>query len=144
MRPRFPNVRAVLVLAAAAVTSQAMSGCGSVNTTTSREGPSPSASPVQTRVNDLLSEIFLSAKEVRMARNSQGLMEVQVDVENNGFRYRSFSYRFDWVDARGMVIESQTSVWKTTNVPDGGSTVIRSIGPSEAATDFKLQVRRSD
>lgn len=144
MRPRFPNVRAALVLAAAAVTSHAMSGCGSVNTTTSREGPSPSATPVQTRVNDLLSEIFLSAKEVRVARNSQGLMEVQVDVENNGFRYRSFSYRFDWVDARGMVIESQTSVWKTTNVPDGGSTVIRSIGPSEAATDFKLQVRRSD
>ena len=65
MRPRFPNVRAVLVLAAATVTSHAMSGCGSVNTTSSREGPSPSASPVQTRVNDLLSEIFLSAKEAK-------------------------------------------------------------------------------
>jgi uncharacterized protein YcfL len=144
MRPRLHHAFAVLALPVAALGLHVLAGCGSVNTTTSREGPSPSASPVQTRVNDLLSEIFLSAKEVRMARNAQGLMEVQVDVENNGFRYRSFSYRFDWVDARGMVIESQTSVWKTTNVPDGGSTVIRSIGPTEAATDFKLQVRRSD
>ena len=98
----------------------------------------------RTRVNDLLQQIFLSAKEVRMFRNSQGVMEVQVDVENNGFKYRSFSYLFDWVDARGNVIPSQLSVWKTTNVPDGGSTVIRAVAPNEEAADFRLQIRRSD
>ncbi|NBQ16627.1 MAG: DUF1425 domain-containing protein, partial [Proteobacteria bacterium] len=54
------------------------------------------------------------------------------------------AYRFDWVDAKGNVIESQTSVWKSTNVPSGGSTVIRSVAPNEEATDFRLQVRRAD
>jgi hypothetical protein len=39
---------------------------------------------------------------------------------------------------------SQLSVWKTTNVPDGGSTVIRAIAPDEKAADFRLQIRRSD
>jgi hypothetical protein len=42
------------------------------------------------------------------------------------------------------VIESQTSVWKSTNVPSGGSTVIRSVAPDEEATDFRLQVRRAE
>jgi uncharacterized protein YcfL len=140
-----PNVTSLLrAAAAAALASAVVAGCGSVNTTYTRDRPADTAVDARTRVNDLLQQIFLSAKEVRMFRNSQGVMEVQVDVENNGFSYRSFSYLFDWVDARGNVMPSQLSVWKTTNVPDGGSTVIRAIAPDEKATDFRLQIRRSD
>jgi len=128
----------------AALVSALVAGCGSVNTTYTRDRPADTAVDARTRVNDLLQQIFLSAKEVRMFRNSRGVMEVQVDVENNGFKYRSFSYLFDWVDARGNVIPSQLSVWKTTNVPDGGATVIRAIAPNEEAADFRLQIRRSD
>jgi hypothetical protein len=48
-----------------------------------------------------LQQVFLTAKEVRMNRTKGGPMEVQVDVENNGFSYKTFAYRFDWVDAKG-------------------------------------------
>lgn len=119
-------------------------GCGTVNTTSTRTEPAKTAVPAQTRVNDLLTEIFLSCKEVRMQPTKGGPLEVQVDVENNGFAYRTFAYRFDWVDANGSVIPSMTSQWKSTNVPSGGSTVIRSVAPNESATDFRLQVRRAD
>lgn len=73
-----------------------------------------------------------------------GPLEVQVDVINDGFSYRAFSYRFDWVDRSGNMIPSQTSVWKTANVPSGSSVMIRSIAPTETATDFRLQVRRAE
>lgn len=122
----------------------AVAGCGTVNTTSTRTEPAKTAVPAQTRVNDLLTEIFLSCKEVRMQPTKGGPLEVQVDVENNGFSYRTFAYRFDWVDANGSVIPSMTSQWKSTNVPSGGSTVIRSVAPNESATDFRLQVRRAD
>lgn len=128
------------VLAAAC----SLAGCGTVNTTSTRTEPAKTAVPAQTRVNDLLTEIFLSCKEVRMQPTKGGPLEVQVDVENNGFSYRTFAYRFDWVDANGSVIPSMTSQWKSTNVPSGGSTVIRSVAPNESATDFRLQVRRAD
>ncbi|MBU3683171.1 MAG: DUF1425 domain-containing protein [Phycisphaerales bacterium] len=128
------------VLAAAC----SLAGCGTVNTTYTRTEPAKTAVPAQTRVNDLLQQIFLSCKEVRMQPTKGGPLEVQVDVENNGFSYRTFAYRFDWVDANGSVIPSMTSQWKSTNVPSGGSTVIRSVAPSESATDFRLQVRRAD
>ncbi|MFM8784192.1 MAG: DUF1425 domain-containing protein [Phycisphaerales bacterium] len=128
------------VLAAAC----SLAGCGTGNTTSTRTEPAKTAVPAQTRVNDLLTEIFLSCKEVRMQPTKGGPLEVQVDVENNGFSYRTFAYRFDWVDANGSVIPSMTSQWKSTNVPSGGSTVIRSVAPNESATDFRLQVRRAD
>ena len=119
-------------------------GCGSVNTTYTRTTPADSAVAAQTRVNDLFQQIFLTAKEVRMNRTKGGPMEVQIDVENNGFDYKTFSYRFDWVDTAGTVIPSQLSVWKVTNVPSGGSTVIRAVAPSEDAADFRLQLRQSE
>ena len=122
----------------------AVAGCGSVNTTYTRTTPADSAVSAQTRVNDLFQEFFLTAKEVRMNRTKGGPMEVQIDVENNGFAYKTFSYRFDWVDTAGNVIPSQLSVWKVTNVPSGGSTVIRAIAPSDDASDFRLQLRQSE
>ncbi len=134
----------VLSAIVASASLLAASGCGTVNTTSTRTAPADSAIDAKTRVNDLFQEIFLSAKEVRMNRTKGGPMEVQVDVENNGFSYRTFAYRFDWVDASGNVLQSQTSVWKSTNVPSGGSTVIRSVAPTDAAADFRLQIRRAD
>lgn len=122
----------------------AVAGCGSVNTTYTRTTPADSAISAQTRVNDLFQQFFLTAKEVRMNRTKGGPMEVQIDVENNGFAYKTFSYRFDWVDTAGNVIPSQLSVWKVTNVPSGGSTVIRAIAPSDDASDFRLQLRQSE
>lgn len=131
-------------LAVLAAVLAAVAGCGTVNATSTRTAPADSAVDAKTRVNDLFQEIFLTAKEVRMNRTKGGPMEVQVDVENNGFSYRTFAYRFDWVDASGNVLQSQTSVWKSTNVPSGGSTVIRSVAPADDATDFRLQIRRAD
>ena len=122
----------------------AVAGCGSVNTTYTRTTPADSAISAQTRVNDLFQQFFLTAKEVRMNRTKGGPMEVQIDVENNGFDYKTFSYRFDWVDTAGNVIPSQLSVWKVSNVPSGGSTVIRAIAPSDDASDFRLQLRQSE
>ena len=121
-----------------------VAGCGSVNTTYTRTTPADSAISAQTRVNDLFQQFFLTAKEVRMNRTKGGPMEVQIDVENNGFDYKTFSYRFDWVDTAGNVIPSQLSVWKVSNVPSGGSTVIRAIAPSDDASDFRLQLRQSE
>ena len=138
--------RARLVANSAAFMMAALlaAGCGSVNTTYTRTTPADSAILAQTRVNDLFQQFFLTAKEVRMNRTKGGPMEVQIDVENNGFDYKTFSYRFDWVDTAGNVIPSQLSVWKVSNVPSGGSAVIRAIAPSDDASDFRLQLRQSE
>lgn len=140
MRAR--HSRSGRVLLATAVLLGAVAGCGSVNTTSTRQAPSEDKVSTRTQVNDLFTQIFLRATDVRMFPTKGGPLQTQVDVANDGFGTRSFSYRFEWLDARGNVIPSSVYTWKATSVPAGGSVTITSVAPSEAATDFKLQLRR--
>lgn len=119
-------------------------GCGTVNTVSTRTARSQDSIPAHTRVNDLLTQVFLHARDVRLFRTEGGILEAQVDVANDDFRTRGFSYRFDWLNERGSVIESPMAVWKTARVPAGGATTISSVAPDMSATDFSLQVRRAE
>ena len=118
--------------------------CGTVNTTSTREGPATTAHSKQTQINDLLTQIFLHCRELRMFRTAGGPMEMQIDVNNDDFRQRNFAWRVDWLDAQGNVIPSTMSVWKSASVPSGGMTTLTSVAPGDAGVDFRLQVRRSD
>ncbi len=135
--------RALLALAAAALATTA--GCGSVNTTSTREaGPSASTVKNYKQINDLFTDIFLHVRDVREGRTPTGLLTAQVDVANDGFSTRHFAYRFDWKDSRGMVIQSQTSVWENAAVASGTRISLSTVAPNREATDFSIQVRRSD
>ncbi len=122
-----------------------LAGCGTVNTTTTKPiGPSASTVKNFQQINDLFTDIFLHVRDVREGRTPSGLRNAQVDVANDGFSTRHFAYRFDWKDESGMVIASQTSVWDNTSVTAGTRITISSVAPNASATDFSLQVRRSD
>ena len=122
-----------------------MGSCGTVNTVSTRTKPSDaSISTTHKQINDLLTEIFLHAKDVRLAPTPGGPLQAQIDVANDGFHYRNFAYKFQWYDSQGMQISSQMSPWKPASVPAGGSITLSSVAPSSAATDFSLQIRRSD
>jgi uncharacterized protein YcfL len=131
-----PTVASALLLGLAA--------CGTVNTTTTRGEPSADAVEVRQDINDALSNLAIHATEVRMFESPSGALQAQVDIANDGFRTRRFAYRFDWVDGRGNVIPSQNAVWRNASIPAGGSAVISSTALTPEATDFKLQVRRSN
>ncbi|MDA0803219.1 MAG: DUF1425 domain-containing protein [Planctomycetota bacterium] len=107
-------------------------------------GKSASSVPQFDQINDALNSIWLSASDVRVAAAPSGVRTAQVDVANNDFRTRHFSYRFEWSDGSGMMIESQTNVWQNGAIPSGGMLTITSVAPNINAANFKLMVRRSD
>jgi uncharacterized protein YcfL len=119
-------------------------GCGTVNTVTATAGAEPGKTDYRTQVNDVLTDLFLSAKAVRFGPTPGGNYQVQVTVANNGFNQRSFAYLFNWLDANGMMIESSMSTWETSSVAAGGTVVISSVAPTESARTFQLQTRRSN
>jgi uncharacterized protein YcfL len=121
-----------------------LGGCGTVNTVTATAGENPGKTDYRTQVNDVLTDIFLSAKAVRFGPTAGGNYEVQVTVANNGFKTRRFSYLFDWIDENGMIIETSMSTWKTASVAAGGTIVISSVAPNDTARTFQLQTRRSN
>jgi uncharacterized protein YcfL len=119
-------------------------GCGTVNTTTTRDRPGDDSIKTQTRVRDLSTYLNLRASEVRLFPTEGGVLEAQVDVANDDRFPRGFSYRFAWLNERGNVIESPMSVWKATHVQAGGIITISSVAPDMSATDFRLEVRRAE
>ena len=132
------------LLAAGVACILASAGCGTVNTVTATAGETPGAVDYRSQINDLLTDLFLSAEAVRFGPTAGGNYEVQVTVANKDFRQRSFAYRFDWLDRNGMVIDAVTSTWESASVASGGTIVISSVAPDRATRTFQLQTRRSN
>lgn len=135
-RTLFPALAALCLL---------LPACGSVNTTGTRTERRGEESVVVRRdINDLLSALAIKTREVRMYRNDSGTLEAQVDMANDGFRTRRFSYRFEWLDDRGNVIPNQNTAWKAASIASGGFHMISATALTPEAADFRLQVRRSN
>lgn len=121
------------------------SGCGSVNTTSTRMNPAATtAVSKREQVNDVIDSIWIKCTEVRMFPTAGGPVQAQVDVANDDFRTRRFGYRFDWVDANGSIVPSQTSTWQVCAIPSGGSSMISAVAPNIQAKDFRLEIRPQD
>jgi uncharacterized protein YcfL len=118
-------------------------GCGSVNTYRATVGEADGKAAYTSQINDVLSSFFLKAESVRFARTDGGPYQVQVTVANDGFSYRNFAYRFEWLDADGMIMPSG-STWQSAAIPSGASSVISSVAPNDSARTFQLQVRRTN
>ena len=122
-----------------------LTACGSVNTTGTRtERRGDDSVVVRQDINDLLSSLAIKTREVRLYRNDSGTLEAQVDMANDGFRTRRFSYRFEWLDERGNVIPNQNTAWKAGSIASGGFLMINSTALTPEADYFRLQVRRSN
>lgn len=134
------------IIAAGLITATlALAACGSVNTVGTRSAPSTDVvSPLQSRINDALTDLYLHCTGARMSRTHGGPLQAQVDVANNDFRYRNFAYRFTWLGPNGNTIAWPMSVWKPAVIASGGSMTLISIAPTDAARDFSLEIRRSD
>ena len=127
------------------LTALMLASCGSVNTVSTRTtAPDDSVQPLREQINDVLSSFFIKCTDVRVFPSKGGPLQAQVDVANDDFRYRGFAYKFTWLDDRGNVIPTQASTWKAASVPSGASTTLTSVAPNDSATDFTIQVRRSN
>jgi hypothetical protein len=127
-------------------TSVALAGCGTVNTVSTRTSPATDeVSDTSVQINDLLTDVFLHCRGVRLQRSEpSGLLEAQIVVANDGFRSRTFAWNLRWLDEAGNLIISKTDVWRATSVPAGGTITLTDLAPALAATDFTFELRRSD
>ena len=131
------------LMAALVLPTLLFTGCGSVNTYRATAGDSAGKTAYESQINDALTSIFLKAEAVRFARTKGGPYQVQVTVANDGFSYRRFAYRFEWLDADGMLVDSG-STWQTATIASGGTAMISSVAPNDTCETFQLQTRRSN
>lgn len=83
------------------------------------------------------------AKAVRVvglstATDVEGFLKVQVEVQNTTRSRRQFTYRVQWFDPRGMIIDTPTAV-ATPRALEGRETAYITVtAPTPQARDFRI------
>lgn len=86
----------------------------------------------------------ISITGVKTLINKGGLTEVQLTGVNNTSSYKRLEYRIEWFDNNGFLIDTVMSRW--TDFPAFGNSEFgfRAVGPTTAATDFRIKIREED
>ena len=74
-------------------------------------------------------------------QTKSGFMEVQVELQNDDTCDFSMLYRFQWLDADGMLIEESSPVWKHAFAHGRDKFFLKGVSESVLAKDFRLVVR---
>jgi uncharacterized protein YcfL len=86
------------------------------------------------------------AKQLKIAdvksRNTNGLLEVNLELASTDKKSLKLQYHFNWFDADGFVIESRKTAWKPLELHGFQSTTLRGLAPSEQVTSFDVYVRK--
>ncbi len=119
----------VLVLAFAA-------GCvSSAPTTVEKQG-----SEYTVIANSMMLDNHIRVVE-RSARLVNGLLEAQVRGQNIKNKDVQFEYRFVWLDADGIRIDTQMTTWKPLALHAKEVAMMNGMAPTPEATDFLMDVR---
>ena len=71
-----------------------------------------------------------------------GMLSVQFEVQNTTARPVRFSYRFEWFDAAGMLLDTPASGWLSRQIEGGESLFIAGVAPTTAAKDFRIKLMK--
>lgn len=137
MKHRFPIVACVLSAAA-----WLLSGCGStsVNTLEPADATAQRAMLADKRV---IADSSL-AKSVRVvglntATDAEGFLKVQAELYNSTRKRRLFTYRVEWFDPNGMVINLPTAASIPMTLEARETKFITVTAPTTQAKDFRFR-----
>ncbi len=66
-------------------------------------------------------------------------LRVQVELQNTTGSLKNFSYRFEWFDATGMLVNTPTSTYIPRQIEGKESLFISAIAPTPTAKDFRVK-----
>ena len=129
----------------------ALTGCQtSVNTIENQEKYATPNHIVDKRyVTDGFLKDRLALRGVITDETSDGLLRVQVTATNvrvgawSSSKPYNVDYKFVWLDAAGMQVETNLSIWQTMRIQPGETVYFKSVAPRKNAKDFVLNLRES-
>lgn len=76
---------------------------------------------------------------INTAMTPGGVLKVQLELQNRTHSLQRFSYRFEWFDANGMLINNVASPTIPDQIDGGESKFISSVAPTPACKDFRVK-----
>ena len=80
----------------------------------------------------------IAVREIRIVRKND-ILVVQADMANMGRSDRTVFYRFRWLDNVGNQVGDGES-WKQMAVLGLGQQTVKSVAPTSAAQDFRIEM----
>jgi uncharacterized protein YcfL len=128
------------VLFAAALV--AVTGCRSTSVNT-LEPASKSGQPRMISDERVLADQSLNDSVrfigINTATGAEGFLKIQVQAENTTRTARSFTYRVEWFDENGMIIDQPTTAARPRTIEAGEVLVITATAPTPSAKDFRIK-----
>jgi uncharacterized protein YcfL len=129
-----------ILLPLAGVALLAVAGCTSMNTieNAQKEGQRQMVSDARVVTDGSLAR-KVSCVGVNQSMTPGGLLKVQLELLNRKRSLQRFSYRFEWFDANGMLIENVAAPTVPDQIEGGESKFISSVAPTPACKDFRIK-----
>ena len=118
-----------------------LTACQTVNTYEPRDQINPPTQLVDKRIvtdSTLNKKVFVTG--IDHAEGAGGHLRVQAQIFNRTKRYKRFSYKFEWFDQDGFLIETPTSGFIASQIEGGEAKNLVSVAPTAAAKDFRLKL----
>ncbi len=85
----------------------------------------------------------ISIEKISERVNSEsGLMELQVQGENDTDEYMKLRYRVEWFDKDGFAIESIGTNWTEFSAYKNANFTIHIVAPNKKVTDYRLYINK--
>ncbi len=78
--------------------------------------------------------------QLRCLTTSNGLMNVDIDFENNYRKKQQIEFLVSWYEANGMAAENDSN-WRMLILYPDEKRTIKLISPNKSAKDFNIQVK---
>ncbi|PTX98515.1 YcfL family protein [Opitutus sp. ER46] len=126
-----------LILAATAL---GLAGCYSVNTVQNANPAAQRRVIADSRVTwDNTLDGKLGVGAIIDTTGTKDLRSIQVDVSNLYAYALNFSYKIEWFNRQGELLDSPTGGWKSLHLEAHETSVIKEIALSPAAVDFRIK-----
>ncbi len=90
------------------------------------------------KVVDNKVEKYVDVQEVKERVRDDGLLEIQINAQNDTDEYKLFKYRVDWQDKDGFLIPSLSSKWADFPAHKNSNFKINVVAPSPKATAYQV------
>lgn len=70
---------------------------------------------------------------------SGGSLKIQIELQNTTGSAQKFTYRIEWFDENGMIINTPAAVAIPHSIEGGETLVITVMAPTDRAKDFRIK-----
>ena len=136
----------ILLLAGAACgTALLLGGCGATMNTIEPAGTVAQRQMLSDRrlITDTGLHNHVQPIGINTVTGPGGFLKIQIELQNTTGSAQKFTYRIEWFDENGMIINTPTAAAIPRSIEGGETLAITATAPTDRAKDFRIKFLES-